>query len=150
MAVMRATTPPTPETGLVLLEALSRLRPVLEIDRAQWELLTRAIWDWMAARRPRAEIESLRQAAVAAYADPTARERMETMAQTAAEARLEEGKATGRLEAIREALKRQLAAKLGPLPAALQERIDATTDLGRLNAALDQMLTPQNLDELKL
>jgi hypothetical protein len=43
-----------------------------------------------------------------------------------------------------------LAAKFGPPPAALQERIDATTDLDRLNAALDQVLTLQSLDELKL
>jgi hypothetical protein len=75
---------------------------------------------------------------------------METMAQTAAEAWLEEGKVKGRLEANRATLKRQLTAKFGPLPAALQERIDATLDPGRLDAALDQVLTLQSLDELKL
>jgi hypothetical protein len=154
MAIMRATNPPTPEAGSVFLEAVSRLRPVLEIDRAQWELLTRAIWDWMAARRPPAEIEALRKAAVAAHTDPSARERIEAMAQTAAEAWMEEGKAKGLVEgqvlAIREALRRQLTLKFGALPEAVRQRIESAADLDRLNAALDQVLALQSLDELKL
>jgi len=72
------------------------------------------------------------------------------MTQTIAEAWLKEGKANGQVLAIRAALKRQLAAKIGQLPAALTERIDATTDLDRLNAALNQMGTLRGLDDLQV
>jgi hypothetical protein len=67
---------------------------------------------------------------------------------------MEEGKAKGLVEgqvlAIREALRRQLTLKFGALPEAVRQRIESATDLGRLNAALDQVLTLQRLGELKL
>ncbi len=54
---------------------------------------------------------------------------------TIAEALKAEGKVEGRLEDAREMLQGLLEEKFGPLPEAVRERVQATTDLGRLHAA---------------
>ena len=56
--------------------------------------------------------------------------------------------AEGELRANRKMLRRLLERRLGPLPAALVERIEACDDLSRLEESLSQVLTIQSLDEL--
>ena len=80
------------------------------------------------------------------------------MAQTIAESLIEEGVAKGRVEgrvegqllANRETLRRLLTQRFAPLPEPIVQRIEAASDLERLQAALDQVLQLKSLDELDL
>ena len=72
------------------------------------------------------------------------------MVQTIAEAYIEEGVAKGQLIASRETLRRQLTLRFGNVSNAVLEQIDSTTDLARLQNALDQVLQLKSLDELAL
>jgi hypothetical protein len=54
------------------------------------------------------------------------------------------------LTALREVLQRLLEKRFGPLPESLTKRINATTDLHRLQAAGEKVLDLKNLDELQL
>ena len=61
-----------------------------------------------------------------------------------------EGKAEGRLDAAREMLQGLLEEKFGTVPDAVRQRIQATTDLVRLQAAARAVLRLGSLDEFKL
>jgi hypothetical protein len=60
------------------------------------------------------------------------------------------GKKLGELRALRNVLQRLLRKRFGPLPAALIARINATNNLGVLEAAVEQTLDLKTLDELRL
>ncbi len=62
----------------------------------------------------------------------------------------QEGREEGQLELARETLGKQLAKRFGRVPKAWQRRIQAATDLGRLKAALEQVVVIETLDELQL
>jgi hypothetical protein len=72
------------------------------------------------------------------------------MAQTAAEAWMEEGVAKGELRAHRNILRQFLTEQFGVLPEGVQQQIDQATDLERLAAAIRQAFIIKSLDELKL
>jgi hypothetical protein len=61
-----------------------------------------------------------------------------------------QGESRGRLETSRETLKFQLEERFGTLPEELVQRIQGTTDLPRLQAALRQVVHISTLDELQL
>ncbi len=122
----------------------------------------RVVLTWAAWRRPRQEQPGLWAAAEASQAEQAARAEVQTMAQPAVEAWIEEGmakglekglekgRAEGRLLMLREALRKLLEGRFGPLPASLQERINAVNDVGRLQTAFDQAIQLTNLAELQL
>jgi hypothetical protein len=60
------------------------------------------------------------------------------------------GEKRGQLTAVRNMLRRLLQKRFGPLPKALATQIDATTDLHRLQAAVEQVLDLKSLDDLHL
>jgi predicted transposase YdaD len=62
----------------------------------------------------------------------------------------QEGREEGQLELARETLGKLLAKRFGRVPKTWQRRIQAATDLGRLKAALEEVLTIDTLDELRL
>jgi hypothetical protein len=62
----------------------------------------------------------------------------------------EEGRLEGRLELARETLQAQLTQRFGKLPKAWSRRIETTTDLARLKAALLQVGQIDALNELQL
>ena len=76
------------------------------------------------------------------------------MAQTAVEAWIEEGMekglVKGQLLNARTLLRELLEDRFAPLPEELIERINASTDLERLQAAFRQALRLKNLAELRL
>ncbi len=56
----------------------------------------------------------------------------------------------GKLQLAREMLQEQLTQRFGKLPKALSRRIETTTDLARLKAALLRVMDIQALNELQL
>ena len=72
------------------------------------------------------------------------------MTQTIAEALRAEGEAKGALRASRKLLRGLLEERFGALPEAVSQRIEATTDLDRLEAAVLQVSRLQSLDDLQL
>jgi hypothetical protein len=60
------------------------------------------------------------------------------------------GLTKGRVQGKRETLKRQLAAKFGPLPTAVEARIEAVDSAEELDGYLDRLLTAGSLEELGL
>jgi hypothetical protein len=61
-----------------------------------------------------------------------------------------ESYAKGVLLGYRDVLRRMLARRFGPLPEAVLQRIEAVTDVARLQAALNRVDKIKNLDELEL
>jgi predicted transposase YdaD len=61
-----------------------------------------------------------------------------------------EGKAEGRLDNARELLQGLLEEKFGALPEAVRQRIQAASDLARLNAAVRGVLHLGSLEQLQL
>ena len=60
------------------------------------------------------------------------------------------GKAEGRLEEARELLQGLLEEKFGSVPEGIRQRIEAMTDLARLNAAARGVIHLGTLDEFQL
>jgi len=74
----------------------------------------------------------------------------ETLEQTWEEELMERGEARGQLAAHRENLRLLLEERFGPLPEELLQRIERTTDVERLRAALRQVLHVTALSELEI
>jgi hypothetical protein len=133
---------------------LERLEPLAASDPVRYYDLLRMILTWGLWRRPREEREQLQQAALASQRDAARREEIRTMTQTIAEWYVEEGEKKGekkgRLHALRDTLRIQLEERFQTLPEALQQRIEATTDLEKLQSCLRQVLHIKDLQELQL
>ena len=78
------------------------------------------------------------------------------MAKTSADVLWEEGRAEGKAEGKaegeskgkRETLLRQLRRKFGALPPEVEQRIQALTDIPRLDDLLDRILTAGSIEEM--
>ena len=114
----------------------------------------RIVLTWAAWRRPRTEQPGLWTAAEAIQTESEPTQEMRTMAWSAAETWIEEGMAKGRVEGqllnARTLLRELLEDRFAPLPEELIERINASTDLERLQAAFRQALRLKNIADLQL
>jgi hypothetical protein len=161
LAVIRAEGADAAEFRAVYSEAMRRLQDLHGRDKVRWYDLMRIVLTWAFWRRPQNERAELRQEAEASQADLERRREVQTMSQTIAEALIEEGMekgmeegmekgiATGRLLSARAMLRKLLEKHFGALPEALVERINATDDVDRLQAAFDQALVLTNLADLQ-
>ncbi len=139
-------------------EVFGRVQNLHGEDHPRWYDLLRAVWAWGHWRRPPAERAGLAAAAEASQTDLSRRQEVQVMANTIAEALLEEGMAKGREEGMakgalleaRELLRGLLEERFGALPEALRQRIEGATDLARLRAACRQSLHLTKVDELVL
>ena len=134
----------------LLVEARERIEITAEEDQERRYELIHAMFTYAYWKRPAAEREAIKAIAVGNPKNPVDQRRMETMVQTIAEAYIEEGVAKGQLIASRETLRRQLTLRFGNVSNAVLEQIDSTTDLARLQNALDQVLQLKSLEELAL
>ena len=97
-------------------------------------------------------------AAQARQTDPSHQKEVRTTTQTIAEALIAKGRvggeargeARGALRASRKLLRGLLEDRFGALPEAVSQRIEATTDLDRLEAAVLQVSRLQSLADLQL
>ncbi len=119
-------------------------------DRQRWRELMRFILAWAHRRRPPEEYTDLLADAVAAQAEASQQQEVQTMTQTIAEWLHEKGRAEGALITSREMLRNLLERRFGSLPEDLRQRIETATDLDRLKACIYQVYDLTSLDELPL
>lgn len=154
LAVMRVIGKEPTDFREVLVEAHERINRTPAEDQERRYELIHAMFTYAYWKRPAGEREAIKAIAVGNPKNPVDQERMENMVQTIAEAYIEEGVAKGvakgQLLANRETLRRLLTLRFGNVPKAVLEQIDSTTDLARLQNALDQVLQLKSLDELAL
>src|SRR5262249_30716418 len=112
----------------------------------------RVLLTWVYWRRSDAERDPLVAEAVASQTDQERKLEIQTMTSkwgpTLFEKALAKGKAEGQLLMARANLRALVENRFGAIPEVLAQRIEATTDLDRLQAALVQVLHAQSADEL--
>jgi hypothetical protein len=119
-----------------------------ETEPVRWEKLLSAVLTFILAHRYRAEYAELKDLAIQAH--PVREQEVKVMIDTVAHDLLKEGEARGELRAFRKVLRHMLARRFDPLPEAMLQRIEAATDVARLEAAIDCADKIKSLDELDL
>ena len=94
--------------------------------------------------------DALLTAARETQTDLTKQKEVQTRSQTIAEWYVEQGKTQGQLRARRDDLRGLLQKRFGAVPEALHQKIEQTTDLERLHAAVLQVLSISSAEELQL
>ena len=61
-----------------------------------------------------------------------------------------EGMEKGKLDTLRETIRKTLTTRFGAVSAELLRRLDASTDIGQLDRAFEQALTVENPEDLRL
>jgi hypothetical protein len=158
LAVLRAQGEARPAFERIYVEALRRLGRLADQDPVRWYDLLRTILSWGLWRRHPEERAALRAAAVAAQTDAKHQQEVGAMADTIAVSIWKEGWTQGRseglsqgeLDASRRMLRRLLAARFGPLPEEVAQRIGTCTNLERLMAAAEQVQTLDKPEDLQL
>ncbi|MBI4564967.1 MAG: DUF4351 domain-containing protein [Planctomycetes bacterium] len=137
------------EQAIDKMEALARGG---ELER--WLHLATFVIGYICHRRPVEESGTLLEAVRQRVRDPKRRQEVEVMAKTSAEVWEEkgriEGKIEGKIEGLRQALLRQLRSKFGPISREVEQRIEALTDISRLDTLLERVLTAASIDEMGL
>jgi hypothetical protein len=129
---------------------LLRLELLADKDRGRWHDLIRFVLLWAIYRRPPEERGNLVEIANSSQTNAARQKEVITVSQTIADALRAEGKLEGQIEHARQALRELLKEKFQSIPDSLLERIEATGDLPRLNAALRSVLHMASLDDLSL
>jgi hypothetical protein len=154
LAVLRAQGEGPEGFAAVFTEAVQRLSSLHGSDHVRWYDLMRILLTWAGSRRPQVERARLLEVAVRSQGQAGPRGEVVTMTQTIAEAWIAEGEARGRVEgelrATRKLLRQLLEDRFGPLPEALVQRIEASTELERLEAAVRQAPRVPGLEQLSL
>jgi hypothetical protein len=162
LAVLRAQADEAPAFEHVYIEAMRRLEGLAGQDHVRWYDLMRIILSWAVWRRPRKEGEALLAAARTTQINVDRQKEVGLMGQTIAEAMWEEGRLKGRSEGLSEGeakgelgasrriLCRLLTTRFGLLPEGVVQGIESCTDLDRLTAAAQQVLSLDKLEDLQL
>jgi hypothetical protein len=170
LALVRADDEEAEAFRALLEQVLRRLEGLAERDRVRWYELMRFALVWALYRRPPPEREPLIAAAQASQTNVARQKEVQAVSMTIAEALKAEGKAEGiaegkaegiaegeikgkaegRLDEAREMLQGLLEEKFGPVPEAVRQRIQATTDLARLHAAARRVLHLDSLEQCDL
>ena len=152
MSVMRVERADAVEFQAVFAEAAQRLAALQGREEVRWSDFLRIVLTYASWRRPPAEGDTLTK--IAMEANPTRKEEVRQMAQTIAEALIEEGRAEGRAEGElgtqRENLRRLLLRKFQQLPDTILQRIETCADVEKLKAAIDRVLDMKSLNEFDL
>jgi hypothetical protein len=154
LAVIRAQRLDTAGFENVFVQALHHLNALRDRDRVSWYDLVRIVLTYATWRRPRAERDRWLAAAVASQADAVRQQEVRTMGQTIADALIEEGldkgRNEGRLQTLKELLRRLLEDRFGHVSESILHQIDQTTDPELLLTAALQVRHLQTPDELRL
>lgn len=150
LAVVRAEDASAEPFANVYNEVLERLEPLAVSDPVRYYDLLRMVLTWGLWRRPSEERQQLQQAAIASQRGAARQEEMRTMSQTIAEWYVEEGEKKGQLRTLRNMLRILLEERFHTLPEALQQQIEATTDVAKLESSLRQVLRINGPEELQL
>lgn len=150
MAVLRAERTGTESFERVYNEAVQRLSAMPDDEQVRWHELMRILVTWATHRRPRDERLKLLDITVAGQTSRDRQKEVQTMAQTGAEALIEEGMIKGQLRTARVILRNLLEDRFGAPPKTLLDRIETTDDLEKLNAAARQVYRVEKIEDLPL
>jgi hypothetical protein len=164
LAVFRGEEEGRAEFEALFREAVHNLAALGDRDVVRWDQLLRTVTTFATSRRPTVERDTLLE--VVRQENPHRVAEIQAMTKTIAEAWMDEGRAEGlaeglakgraegraegELQASRRLLQVLLEDAFGPLPEAVVQQIEATTDLQRLQAAVRQARRLQRLEDLKL
>jgi hypothetical protein len=154
LAVVRAEREDAEAFQSVFSEVLRQLEALSEPEQVRWHDLPHFVLSWALRRRPAQEREALWTAATMSQADVKHGEEVRRMSEVIERTWEQEvfarGETYGEVRQCREDLRIVLEARFGPLPQALAQQLEATTDLDRLRAALKTAVQVEKLSDLKL
>jgi hypothetical protein len=148
MALMRVSEAEQAEFIRVCTEAIRRVNTIREGEHVRWYELLRMMLIYAAWRRPEGDRQAL--AEIAERENPANHEEVRAMTQTAAEFLMEQGARQEALRRTRKYLRALLESRIGPLPEALSQQIEATTDVTKLEEAFDRALRKDKLEGFQL
>jgi hypothetical protein len=158
LALVRTEKVAKEEFWSVFKQVLHRLEPLSEQEKTRWEELLYFVLSWSVRRRPKPEREVYRKSVLESEQKAQLKEEIEKMSKIVEKSWEEEvleqglklGEERGTLRCRRTDLRLLLEDRFGPLPEEWAKRIEAATDLSRLESALRQTLKINTLDELQL
>jgi hypothetical protein len=158
MAVVRADRGERAHFAQVFGEAVRGLEPLSGQDKMRWHQLLRLVLYWGLFRRRAGERQGLIEAARSSQRDMALQQEVQAVAQQIEQTWEQEllargearGKQEGELQAHRKILQRLLQARFSSLPASVLEKIQATSNLERLQACIEQVSQMQSLDDVQL
>jgi hypothetical protein len=146
LAVVRAEQEEPDVFWPVVDRCLEQLRELSARDPKRWLELVNFIVAWVQQRRSRRERDRLAAAIQGLQVDVAQQKEVQIMSETIAEWLMTEGQ----LRESRTNLRAVLERRFGTVPEALAQRIETSTELERLRAALLQAIHMDRLDELQL
>lgn len=165
LAVARAERASEEEFYKVFTDVLGRLVPLAAESRVRWEDLVNQVLYWARYRRPRSEHARLKEAALASVHAADLKREIQTMSELLEKNYEQElyerflaqglaqgeakGRAEGEAKALRSVIQKQLRQRFTEVPDTVLQRI-AAADVGKLEAAIDQVLSIQSPDDLTL
>jgi hypothetical protein len=162
LAIIRAEKASREEFAQVYKAVLEHLQRLAAQEKVRYYELLKMIFTWGLWRRPPTESQDLMDAAVDSQRNAVRRKEVRTMARSLGQLLLEKGRREGEkkgekkgqkqgeLLALRDSLRILLEERLGALPEAVQQRLQATTNAAKLRACLRQAVHINSLEELKL
>lgn len=148
MAVMRVWPDEQKEYMRVLTEAFRHVQQLGASDHVRWSRLTHGLLTYSIFRRPPGEHAQIRE--IGERENPERIEEVKAMSKTIAEALEEQGEQRGELKRARTLLRKMLEKHIGPIPEAIQQRIDAENDVERISAAVLGAEQLKSFDEFQL
>lgn len=155
LAVVRAEKEESPTFLRVFQEVLGRLEPFQDGDPVRWRDIMWFVLSWASRRRPEPDRKAIRPIIEAARLDSRHRQEIVNMSQSMQKTweeecleREAEREVRGQLLAHREILISLLEQRFQTVPATVSNRINATTELARLKAAIRQawqIVKPEDL-----
>lgn len=161
-AVFRAAREPAGKFQAIVRKAVERIRPPSSPDHSRWYDLMNLLIRLGLRKRPAKERQSLTQLILRNL--PESRDQMEVTAMAVTIERevweqgrlagLQEGRQEGRQEgeiaAFHRIIEKHLVRRFGKIPARVRKMIRDTTDLERLETALDHALRAESIDEFSI
>jgi len=156
--VVRADRADAAHFATVFAEAARRLEPLSSQDKMRWQQLLRLVLYWGIYRRPSAEQPNLIETARSSQTSVALQQEVQTMTQQLGktweqeiwERGIAQGELKGKLQLCRDLLQNLLQKRFPAVPDELIQRIQATTDLPRLQACVQQAVDMTSLDDLQL
>jgi hypothetical protein len=145
LAILRVSREEQAEFERVFADAMRRLQALHGSETVRWHDLLQFAFTYAVWRRPGGERQRLIDIAAANH--PGREGEVRVMAQTIAQAYIEEGQLMGRVRQLRADVRRLLTIRFGALPDAVTQQIDSVEDLARLDGAFEQAARVQTLAE---
>lgn len=150
MRVMQKESATKEEFSNALKLAIGHLEKLSTEERINWSKLIYFILAFIYHRRGTGERSELLKTVNTAIADANRRKESENMVKTIAQALIEEGEETGKIEAKQDALIKILYRRFEISQEAIAERVRSIDQIEELDELIDRALTANTFDEVEL